>query len=67
MAINLPWGNIAHENKSSCEHEVTLAPGQSLPQGSSLSRVHVNRPLETVSFADDMKQSHMFEKRQNFE
>ena len=36
----MPW-----DNKLSCEREVTLAPGQSLPRGSSLSRVHVNRPL----------------------
>ena len=41
MTMNLP-----RDNKSSCEREVTLAPGQSLPRGSSLSRVHVNRPLE---------------------
>ena len=38
--LNLPRGN-----KSSCEREVTLAPRQSLPRGSSLSWVHVNRPL----------------------
>ena len=36
---------LTRDNKSSCECEVTLAPGQSLPRGSSLSRVHVNRPL----------------------
>ena len=36
---------LPRENKSSCEHEVMLAPGQSLPRGSSLSWVHVNRPL----------------------
>ena len=40
MTMNLP-----QDNKSSCEREVTLALGQSLPRGSSLSRVHVNRPL----------------------
>ena len=37
--------NLPRDNKSSFESEVTLAPGQSLPRGSSLSRVHVNRPL----------------------
>ena len=36
---------LTRDNKSSCEREVTLAPGESLPRGSSLSRVHVNRPL----------------------
>ena len=52
MTINLPWGNEVDPgqrcpgvNKSSCERKVTLAPGQSLPRGSSLSRVHVNRLL----------------------
>ena len=40
MTMNLPW-----DNKPLCEREVTLAPGQPLPRGSSLSRVHVNRPL----------------------
>ena len=34
MMMNLPW-----DNKSSCEREVMLAPGQSLPWGSSLSQV----------------------------
>ena len=37
---------LTRDNKSSCEREVTLAPGQSLPRGSSLSRVHVNRPID---------------------
>ena len=37
MTLNLP-----RDNKSSCECEVMLASGQSLPQGSSLSQVHVN-------------------------
>ena len=41
--------NLPRDNKSSCEREVTLAPGQSLPRGSSLSRVHVNRPLLAAS------------------
>ena len=41
--------NLPRDNKSSCEREVTLAPGQSLPRGSSLSRVHVNRLLEKKS------------------
>ena len=36
---------LTRDNKSFCEREVMLAPGQSLPRGSSLSRVHVNRPL----------------------
>ena len=36
---------LPRDNESSCEREVTLASGQSLPRGSSLSRVHVNRPL----------------------
>ena len=36
---------LPRDNKSSCECEVTVDPGQSLPRGSSLSRVHVNRPL----------------------
>ena len=40
-----PGATLPRDNESSCEREVTLAPGQSLPQGSSLSRVHVNRPL----------------------
>ena len=51
MAMNLPRGNevdpgamLPRDNESSCEREVTLAPGQSLPRGSSLSRVHVNSP-----------------------
>ena len=44
MTLNLP-----RDNKSSCEREVTLAPGQSLPRGSSLSRVHVNRPLDIIT------------------
>ena len=43
MLMNLP-----RDNKSSCEREVTLAPGQPLPRDSSLSRVHVNRPLGPV-------------------
>ena len=42
--MNLPRGN-----KLLCEREVALAPGQSLPRGSSLSRVHVNRPLENIT------------------
>ena len=33
------------DNKSSCEREITLNPGQWLPRGSLLSWVHVNRPL----------------------
>ena len=37
---------LTRDNKSSCEREVMLARGQSLPLGSSLSRVHVNRPLK---------------------
>ena len=48
--MNLPQGNevdMPRDNKSSCEREVALAPGQSLPQGSSLSRVHVNMPFMT--------------------
>ena len=40
--------NLPRDNKSSSEREVTLAPGQSLPWGSSLSRVHVNRPLYSL-------------------
>ena len=32
---------LTRDNKSPCEREVMLAPGQSLPRGSSLSRVHV--------------------------
>ena len=36
---------LPRDNKSSCECEITLAPGQSLARGSLLSRVHVNRPL----------------------
>ena len=51
MTLNLPRDNevdlvatLPWDNKSSCEREVTLAAGQSLPQGSSLSWVHVNRP-----------------------
>ena len=39
MSMNLP-----RDNKSSCELEVTLVPGQSLTRGSSLPWVHVNRP-----------------------
>ena len=38
---------LPRDNKPSCEREVTLAPGQSLPRGSSLSRVHVKRPLNS--------------------
>ena len=38
--------NLSRDSKSLCEREVTFAPGKSLPRGSSLSRVHVNRPLE---------------------
>ena len=52
MTMNLPRGKEVDpgqrcplDNKSSCEREVKLAPGQSLPRGSSLSRVDVNRPL----------------------
>ena len=51
MTLNLPRDNevdpratLPWDNKSSCEREVTLCPGQSLPQGSLLSRFHVNRP-----------------------
>ena len=45
--MNLPGAmKLTRDNKSSCEREVMLAPGQSLPRGSSLSRVHVNRPLD---------------------
>ena len=47
MTMNLPQGN--EDNRSSCEHEVMLALGQSLPQGSSLSWVHVNRPLDKLT------------------
>ena len=54
MTMNLP-----RDNKSSCEREVTLAPGQSLPWGSSLSRVHVNRPLD-FNFTYDMPQGILF-------
>ena len=54
MTMNLP-----RDNKSSCEREATLVLGQSLPQGSSLSRVHVNRPLissfQTNIFQGDFK------------
>ena len=51
MTLNLPQDNevdpgatLPRDNKSSCERKETLAPGQSLPRGSSLSRVQVNRP-----------------------
>ena len=53
MTLNLSRDNevdlgttMPRDNKSSCEREVTLAPGQTyaLPRGSSLSWVHVNRP-----------------------
>ena len=46
--MKLTRATLPRDNKSSCEHEVTLAPGQSLPRGGSLSRVHVNRPLGPV-------------------
>ena len=59
MTINLPRGNEVDlgqrcpgNNKSSCEHEVMLALGQSLPRGSSLSRVHENRPLKLEALVD---------------
>ena len=42
---------MPRDNKPSCECEVTLAPGQSLLRGSSLSRVHVNRPLVIKVYA----------------
>ena len=32
---------LRRDNKSSCEREVTLAPGQSLHRGGSMSWVHV--------------------------
>ena len=56
--MNLPWGNevVPGQCKSSCEREVTLAPGQSLPWGSSLSRVHVNRPLEFIGPIDILRE-----------
>ena len=38
-------GNVSRDNKLSCEQKLTLAPGQSLPQSGSLSRVHVNISL----------------------
>ena len=48
MSFSLP-----RDNKSLCEREVTLALGQSLPRGSSLSRVHVKRPSILVTFYSD--------------
>ena len=45
--IDLVGHSVAPDNKFSCEREVTLAPGQSLSRSSSLSQVHVNRPLES--------------------
>ena len=55
MTMNLPWDNevdlrttLPRDNKSSCECEVKLASGQSLPRGSSLSWFHVNRPKTYV-------------------
>ena len=50
--MKLTRGTLSRDNKSSCEREVTPVPGQSLPWGSSLSRVHVNRPLESMEFPD---------------
>ena len=47
MKMNMGRGSVAPDNKSPCEREVTLVPGQSLSRSSSLSQVHVNRPLES--------------------
>ena len=51
--MKLTRATLPQDNKPSCEREVTLAQGQSLPRGSSLSRVHVNRPLDWNSIQLD--------------
>ena len=50
--MNLPRGKVARDKGSSCEGEVTLAPGQSLPRGSSVfagSCEQALRPQSVVS------------------
>ena len=52
MKLTLP-----RDYKSSCERGVTLAPGQSIPWGGSLPRVHVNRPLVECKGGSDWKEN----------
>ena len=42
---------LPQDNQLSHEREVTLALGQPLPWGSSLSPVHTNRPLLSINFS----------------